>query len=392
MNPGLLIAFLIFACSGVSFAQKAIDVAQERDLKFRVTESAEWTDLFKRTNGWFGGDGIYSIPLSGVEKNGSSSKKTLFIFSDSMIGNLKNGKIETSVMIHNATAILKGNKPYAEQLIFNWRQNDRKNVSVFDPATPATGPEDYYWLGDGFVNQELNNTIYIFGYRIKQVGNGTFGFSEIGNTLIKIKHADAEKVSAYEQQDTPFHIQRGTESGSFGAGIYVNTKAAGAIGADGYLYVYGVFGKKKQLLVARVKPVEFENYSRWSFWNGSNWVAQMQNASAIATDVSNELSMSRLSNGKYCLIYQEHGIGKYVMMRIGESPIGPFGNPVRLWDCSPSLTKRGYFAYNAKAHPSLSSKGELLISYNVNSFDFLKDLADDPQFYRPRFITVKFKD
>ena len=48
-----------------------------------------------------------------------------------------------------------------------------------------------------------------------------------------------------------------------------------------------------------------------------------------------------------------------------------------------------YYTYNTKAHPQLSKPGELLISYNVNSFQFEKDLKAYPNFYHPRFITVK---
>ena len=38
------------------------------DLKnYIVTPADEWTQLFKRTSGWFGGDGIFSFSMTGVE-------------------------------------------------------------------------------------------------------------------------------------------------------------------------------------------------------------------------------------------------------------------------------------------------------------------------------------
>jgi hypothetical protein len=77
-------------------------------------------------------------------------------------------------------------------------------------------------------------------------------------------------------------------------------------------------------------------------------------------------------------------------MRIGESPIGPFSEDIPLWDCKPDLEGSQFFAYNAKAYPSLSKPGELLISYNINSFDFFNDIKAYPNLYRPRFIRVKF--
>ena len=48
-----------------------------------------------------------------------------------------------------------------------------------------------------------------------------------------------------------------------------------------------------------------------------------------------------------------------------------------------------FYTYNAKAHPNLSKPGEILISYNVNSFDFLDDIVKHPYHLRPRFISVK---
>lgn len=384
---------VLLCCLAGSFAS-----AEAQDLtsiKFTATEATEWSNLFVRENGWFGGDGIYSIPLNGVESGKPEAKKTLFIFSDSMIGKIKDGKMEPDAkMIHNSVAILKGGKPVKENLSFSWENDSKGNPeTVFIPKTPLTGPTDYYWLGDGFVNQEQNNAIYIFGYRVKQVGDGAFGFSEVGNTLIKIAEKEQPPFKTYEQKDTPFYIGKSEtekEMGSFGAGIFVNTAKAGAPNPDGYIYVYGVKGMAKKLLVARVKPTEFDDYAKWNFWDGTGWSADIKKSVAVTDQVSNELSLSVLPDGRYALIFQQNGISSTVGMRLGKTPVGPFGPIIKLWDCSDALKEKTYFPYNAKAHPSLSEKGELLISYNVNSFEFLKDLGKDPQLYRPRFIKIKF--
>ncbi len=364
------------------------------NIKFTVTEAEEWSNLFTRNSGWFGGDGIYTIPLSGAESKTAGKKdKTLFIFSDSMLGEISDGKLQPgSKMIHNSVALLEGKEPIASKMNFSWALKDGKPESVFIPKTTNTGPTDYYWLGDGFVNQELNNAVYIFGYRVKTVSDGTFGFSEVGNTLIKIAAGQKPPFDTYEQKDTPFYLDKSTgETGSYGAGIYVNTAKAGAPQPDGYIYIYGVKGQAKKLLVARVLPKEFEDYSKWTFFDGTNWQADMHKAATVTDQVSNELSLTALKNGRYALVFQQNGMGRSVAMRIGASPKGPFGPVIKLFDTSPSLTQKSYFSYNAKAHPSLSETGELLISYNINSFDFFKDLNVYPQLYRPRFIKVKFQ-
>ena len=51
--------------------------------KFTVEKADDWTNLFYRNSGWFGGDGIFSIPLSGVDKNNNEGNdSTLLIFGD----------------------------------------------------------------------------------------------------------------------------------------------------------------------------------------------------------------------------------------------------------------------------------------------------------------------
>jgi hypothetical protein len=50
-----------------------------------------------------------------------------------------------------------------------------------------------------------------------------------------------------------------------------------------------------------------------------------------------------------------------------------------------------FYTYNAKAYPYLSKPGELLISYNVNSFDFERKIKIHPYHLRPRFITLNIK-
>jgi hypothetical protein len=368
--------------------------AQNLDsINFKVAEAPEWTNLFKRTDGWFGGDGIYSIPLNGTESSPPKAKKTLFIFSDSMIGKVSDGKMQPGAkMIHNAVAILNGNEPDPSKIKFSWKTIKQEPESIFSPNTPLTGKNDYYWLGDGFVNQELDNAIFIFGYRVKSTGSGAFGFAEVGNTLIKIKANEPMPYLNYEQKDTSFYLDNGNgETGSFGAGIYVNTKGAGQLNADGYVYIYGTLGKTKKLLVARVTPAAFENYNKWTYWDGSNWQSDIKKSVALTDQVSNELSLSQLPDGRYALIFQQSGIGKYICMQLGKTPYGPFGKVIKLWDTSEAIELKSFFTYNAKAHPGLSKKGELLISYNVNSFDFLKDLENHPNLYRPRFIRVKFE-
>lgn len=178
---------------------------------------------------------------------------------------------------------------------------------------------------------------------------------------------------------------------TLGAGIFVNTASAGAPDPDGYIYVYGKKDELQGMIVARVLPKNFEKFDKWVFWDGNNWVSSITEAVSVAHRVSNELSVSPLGDGRYALVFQIDGIGNRVGLCLGLTPYGPFGPIIELWETTEGEQKN-YYTYNAKAHPALSNPGELLISYNVNAFDFFREIRKNPYLYRPRFIRLKLND
>lgn len=369
-------------------------------LNYSVEAATEWTQLLKRTSGWLGGDGIFSIPLSGVDSIGAGkTDKTLLLFSDTQIGEIENAALSPGwSMINNSVAVIDGNEPLPEKTNFFWNEDaDNKPASVFVPSSSLSVPGDYFWLGDGFVNQELQNETLILGYKIRKVNAG-FGFAVGGSSLITIPAGSNPPFKNAQQTDAPLFVEGDKiDNGyAFGAGIFVNTAKAGAPHPDGYVYVYGVKNLpgllNKGLMAGRVKAADFKEFSKWSFWDGNGWslgINDLKNAAVITDRVSDELSVTLLPDGRYALVFQADTWGS-VAMRLSATPYGPFGPVINIWDCKEALTGKDYFAYNAKAHPNLSKPGELLISFNVNSFNFFNDIISDPNLYRPRFIRLKF--
>lgn len=382
-----LLALLISNCC----AENRLDTVplQSRDtvhLSYTVAPANDWNALFIRQSGWFGGDGIFSIPVNGVDTTGAADS-TLLLFSDTMTGTIRDGKLQPDVtMIHNSVAMLKGNEPLEKNIRFY------SDATMFEPRTPAAVKGDYYWLGDGFVNHEKGNSTYIVAYRIRNIGSEVFGFAETGNALIVLPPGSRPPFANHRQLDTPlFQPLDSSQHITFGVGIFVNTRRAGAPNPDGYVYVYGVKGLQKEVLVARVLPADIEDFGRWRYRNGQQWTANIQQAAAVTAHASNELSVTPLKDGRYALIFQVDGISPVVGLRLGLSPAGPFGPVIKIWECPETKENKHFLVYNAKAHPNLSKPGELLISYNVNAFNFLHELAAQPQLYRPRFIRLTFK-
>jgi len=360
---------------------------------YSVSAAPEWTNLFYRNSGWFGADGIFSIPLSGVDKNNNAGNdKTLLLFSDTYIGDVKDGKpLPGNSMVNNTVAIINGNDPDPEKINFYYKQEKKgKPETFFVPQTSTEAKPQLFWLGDGFVNKELHNNLYIFGYKVERTGAGVFDFIEPGVSIIALPKNSKPPFTKQRQIETSLHIKNDKlGEGSFGAGILVNTKWAGAPAPDGYVYVYGCIGNDKNLVAARVLPKNFEKLNEWRYWNGNAWSENKDDMKPLTSAVSNELSMTPLPNGKFILIFQVLGLSDKVGMRIAESPVGPFSDITEIWT-APEW-KQGLWTYNAKAHPNLSKPGELLISYNTITADFWNDIQKDAHIYRPRFIKLKYE-
>ncbi len=384
----VLIFTALLLCSNVFSQDKSNN--PELPFTFSAEPAPEWTNLFYRTNGWYGADGIFSIPLSGVDKNNNADNdSTLLLFGDTFIGNLEGDTpLPGSVMVNNTVAYITGNDPDSAKLHFYHKtDSDGKPATFFVPQTSTVEKPQLFWMGDGFVNKEKDNTTYIFGYKIERTGDGVFDFIEPGVSIIALPKGSRPPFTDQRQIETPFHINNTYGEGNFGAGILVNTAWSGAPNADGYIYVYATIGQDKNLVVARVKPADYENIPAWKFWDGSSWSENVNDVKPITNSASNELSMTPLKDGRFLLVFQVLGLSEKVGMRVADSPVGPFSEIYEIWK-TPEMDS-GLFTYNAKAHFNLSKPNELLISYNTITLDFWNDIQKNGHIYRPRFIKLK---
>lgn len=402
-----LTLFTFFFCT-INFNAQSQSTHNKIDRSnYTIQPATRWTQLFNRQTGWTGGDGIYSIKLPKSFKNNLTRNKKagdiLFLFSDSVIDTLMGGKPSSNgfTMIHNAVAILNGTTADDNALHFYWPTNSaKKPASVFMPAgqfdTQGKPVDDsiYYWLGDGISYQPNNNkkqdtdtALAIFSYKMINTSSAPFGFKDIDNELLLT--------------DVNFNVLKSVKipvlaSGNFGAGIYKETfknkkTKKTASSADAYIYIYGVRGPHKGLVVARTNNNDLANPANWQYLSAGGWSKDIQSCIEIAAHVSNELSITRTPSGQYALIYQLDGIQPYIGMQLAPTPYGPFGRVDTIWHCAEPTPTNKLLVYNAKAHPSLSPKGKMLISYNVNSLDFLNKLREEPTFYRPRFLWLTWK-
>src|ERR1700749_2901206 len=100
----LFTVMIFFSCSAnKNIAQTNTDLTS---LKFTAEPANEGTNLFYRKHGCFAADGIFAIPLNGVDTAGANNE-TMLLFSDTMLGDIINDSLQPGyLMIHNSVAIL----------------------------------------------------------------------------------------------------------------------------------------------------------------------------------------------------------------------------------------------------------------------------------------------
>lgn len=386
--------------------------------KMIAKSATEWTELFNRTEGWIGGDGIFSANLDGSIREGIETRpnqRTLFVFSDTLVGrvDLKTGRQSNVRMPNHSFALLDGNKPDKDRIEFFYPDGDKTPSLPIKPSQE----KQWYWLSECFVlpdKQRQKMKLYAFLLRMgKAEGDGAFGFRHLGVDLLCMElrpggRLDFSTIKVIEDKPSESRLgvyrddQRGTKTTiSFGIAVLENIAFAGAPNPDGYLYVYGYRDEgplSRKLAIARCKPENVEDFGRWEYYAGKNhWSNKLVDAVGVVGSVSTELSVSPIlsgsQKGKYALVYTPGTIGSKIALRLADSPVGPFGEERILYEEN-ETKKLGKecFAYNAKAHPVLSRSGEMLISYNINSNDSSFRIFREADIYRPRFVVINLDD
>lgn len=371
------------------------DGTQAAGWRVEVRQAPEWTALFKRTSGWTGSDGIYAVPLSGREGPGTAGRQVL-VFGDTFIGEVDaEGARRDFRMVYNTLGLLDEARPEAA-LRFLWGTNgDGGEGTFFEPSTPqaqAAGP-CWYWLQDGFVQ---DGHFYLMPMLVAKDPEGPpgFQFRDFGTCLIKVPlDGDEPQWDRHVQVDAPFFDTDERRKLFFGAAFMPHTAAAGAPDPDGYIYIYGRYqgtgDDEVKLAAARVPAAAFEDWGAWRFWDGDGWSADIADTAPMGRG-GPELSVTPVASGplagKYLLVSMH--VERDLYIRVGDSPVGPFGPRIDIYRTTEPDAGQAIYTYNAKAHPSLSTADEWLISYNVNarSWDSLVQNAD---IYRPRFLWMK---
>jgi hypothetical protein len=330
---------------------------------------------FRRTDGWVGADGAYSVPLS--------DRRTLWLFSDTFVGSIRSGKRTGVTMVNNTVGIQEGRGDQAKLTFAIQKDVSGKAVAILAPPDG----KGWFWLMAGI---PIKERLFVFLPRIEKANTpGAFGFKQVDQWLGVVENPTADPTTwKTTYAKLPFAEFAAGRAVSFGS-------ATLTVGESVYVYGYREAAGKpfptRRMLLARVSSRDLADFKAWRFWTGSEWGTDAKDAAPLADGLATEFSVSYVPGLKqYATVYTENGLGERVLGRFATAPEGPWSAPVVLYRCPEMKRDKGVFSYAAKAHPHLAGENELVVSYCVNAFEFAHAI-NDATLYWPNFVRVVLK-
>lgn len=379
----LLVTFKFFqslgraASAGVFlgvFSIALMGSTQSRGAEWSGESLPTYDQLFQRTNGWIGADGNFAVTLT----NGL----TLWLFSDTFVGDIRAGHRERATMIHNSAAWQHGLDPASAHVEFFYGNSaDGKPAPLISPADGR----GYFWLFDSVM---ASGKLFLFLTQIEPTGNqGAFGFRQIGTWLGEVSNPLSPPPQwQISQKQIPFERHGTNENSSFGSATLM---------ADGFAYVFGtheIRGAGKKMILARAPAADLGRFAAWQFRAHDHWTTNAADMADLCSGMASEYSVSWLPAAQqYALICTANGLSEKIMLRTAPQPWGPWSAATVVYRCPEMMGDRKVFCYSAKAHSMLATApDELIVTYAANSFSF-SQLMTNTQLYWPRFVRVKLK-
>ncbi|MCA9013267.1 MAG: DUF4185 domain-containing protein [Planctomycetaceae bacterium] len=354
-----------------------LDAADVAPVPLRVNRSVPDDVMnrnFDRTDGWIGADAIYSVPLP--------DRSVLWIFGDTLVGQIRDGKRRNLTMVNNSFAKQSG---WGSELTVQLFVNE----DAQGKPTSFIAPEDkpgYFWLWDAIVEQ---GKLYIFATRLTSPGTITaFDWKLLDQSLIVVDNPLDEPAKWTARQfDFPFGAF--TDSYEVIWGIEV-------LNVDDHIYVYGSAqhqrGGVRSLVVARVPRDQITDFDRWTFYRNGEWQNDSKSASSLTDQIGTEGSVTYLPDRRKFIYVYSPPLNPTIMMRTASTPIGPWSEAVAIYECPEVNWDSRIFCYAGKARLIPGTQNELLITYATNSFDMLPHVTSDARVYYPRFVRATLTD
>jgi len=359
----LLFIISLLSCSTLTAGRYNADVSPRHCLP-----------VFPDKDGWYGGDGAYSIKLD--------KERTLWVFGDTFVGcpGCRRDRVDMDVVLGTTVAISSCLENREFQITYYLKHGSGKFTSSF-------GKDEWLWPQDPFI---VNRVLYIPlisivpGDKEEEV----FNFKVAGHKFVRVKDFSAADPRKWNYDFVDLTLALPPEIAAFAATSVVH---------DRYVYFYPFYVHVKNNLnifgniLARI-PVDridrpagaIEYYTKDGSWKNRLSPEKVK----IVLDASvSELSVRYHENDqKWIAVYlSTQNKGDRLLYQTSDKLEGPWsepkplGTPVPEVDPQSALYDGGNFCYAGKEHIEFSRGNNLVVTYVCNSSE---DLEKQDSFLR----------
>ncbi|HUN54256.1 MAG TPA: DUF4185 domain-containing protein [Smithella sp.] len=369
MTKKLLLIFLLFlsinlcSCSSFFYEQSAAEVSHGHCLP-----------VFPDQNGWYGGDGVYSISLD--------RERTLWLFGDTFVSREtgRKDRVDMDFVAGTTLAISTCSINNEFKIQYYLKEKNKEFVSSFGED------DEWLWPQDPFI---VHHVLYIplIAVTATNKDGELFNFKIIGHKFARIK--DYSAADPYKWNPDYIDLTQAIPSD-----IIAFATTSVVYKDDVYFYPLYSYARDKAKvfgnIIARI-PISKLNDPAGAieyFMKDGTWQNKLDPTKIkIVFDAGvSEFSVRyHTSDKKWIAVYlTTRNKGNQFLYQIADKPEGPWSEPKILGDKIPEvnpqspLYDKNNFCYAGKEHVEFSSKKNLIVTYVCNS-------AEDPQ-HRTSFV------
>lgn len=367
----LLLPFLLIsACSSVP----------EKTYSLRPA-SAICLPSFPDQDGWYGGDGAYSIRLD--------DRRTLWLFGDTFVSDQQGRQDRTDMkVVWGTTLAISTCTADAEfQIRYFIKKKNGEFVSFF-------GDQEWLWPQDPFI---VDHKLYVplISVKANPEISGPFKFEITGHKFARIKNftgADPHHWMIEEINLTP-----GIPDG-------IKAFATTSVVYRGYVYFYPLYSSTEKgmsilgNILARIPAEKLGNPAGAIEYFNKNgqWQKKLDPASVkvVLNAAVSELSVRyHQDDGKWIAVYMSlRNNGDQMLYQTADTLEGPWAEPKVLIAQIPEVDRtsprydKNNFCYAGKEHPEFARGRSLVVTYVCNSFE---DLEKNTSFIRKNLFLYR---
>ncbi len=315
-------------------------------------KKSKYFDVFYKTSGWTGGDGVYTHIIDDT---------IIWYFSDTFVGEVDEQGLRKDgfVMKNHSFGYAKVDDPFNIEFIY---PQEREFLQTNDNT--------YHWLMDGMI---LEDYLYLMTFKMS---GESFGFQIEGIDTFKIPLLHNRlNFSKYERLDVNYQKTIGKTTYYFGVSILDNKQV------DGFIYIFGVSDQAdKKLVVLRTRHFLSEHVE---YLTPTGWSRNPKTLKPILKSIANELRVY-YENNRFKVVYSHNGISNDIMYSETESIEKGFKKPIVIYEIDGLDLSLEMIGYNAKIHLLNDKK---YVTYHVNTYK--DDNHRYAKIYYPRVLEVE---